>query len=63
MSDTAAVTTPRKVTGELRARCSVLTCQHKWVVAYLPMPLNTVAALAKRAACPMCGNTNPKVAP
>jgi hypothetical protein len=45
----------------LRARCSVRTCNYSWVVAFLPMTLELVAELMKRAACARCGDTAPVV--
>jgi len=38
----------------LNGKCG--ECGHVFVVAHLPMPLTTAASLAKRAACPKCGN-------
>lgn len=32
------------------ARCAV--CDHVWIVAHLPMPVDDVARLAKKAQCP-----------
>jgi len=45
----------------LDAKCRVESCGHVWTVAQLPMQLTKVAALAKRAACPKCGDTKPLV--
>ncbi|MEK1896213.1 MAG: hypothetical protein AAAB20_23560 [Rhizobium sp.] len=41
----------------LKGRCG--KCDHVFIVACLPMPLTTAAALMKRAACPTCGNLKP----
>ena len=37
-------------------------CAHCWPAAYFPMEAITYANIAKRAACPMCGNKKPVVA-
>lgn len=34
----------------LKARCG--ECDHVWIVAYLPMPLDKVAKLGMAARCP-----------
>ena len=39
------------------ARCGVEECGFVWVIAYLPLPIEVWAGIAKRAACPMCGST------
>lgn len=36
----------------LRGRCG--SCDHVWIIAYLPMEVSKVAALAKVAGCPNC---------
>lgn len=42
---------PAPLDGEtFRGRCA--GCDHVWVVAYLPQPLDAVAQLAMKAACP-----------
>ena len=46
----------------LKARCSDSTCQHEWIVAYLPMPIEKAALLMRRAACPRCADERPVVA-
>lgn len=38
----------------LKGKCG--RCEHIFVVAHLPMELGKAASLAKRAACPKCGN-------
>lgn len=43
------------------AKCTVPTCGHIWPAAYLPMPIDIFARLAK-AACPMCGSKKAVVA-
>lgn len=48
------------MTGVLRGRCD--GCGHIWVVAYLPMPVEAVAKIARGAACPMCAGTKVFVA-
>lgn len=37
-------------------------CGHVWVICYLPMALEDVARLMKRAACPACAETRVHVA-
>ncbi len=37
-------------------------CSHCWAAAYLPLTAETFAKIAKRAACPMCGDSKPVVA-
>lgn len=49
--------------SEMRAVCSIDTCRHSWVVAYLPMDMAKLAKLLSGVACPMCGDDNPNVAP
>jgi hypothetical protein len=49
--------------SEMRAICSVDVCRHSWVVAYLPMDMGKFAKLLKGAACPMCGDDKPNIAP
>ena len=49
--------------GELRAKCSNAACGHIWVVAYLPLALESVATLSKCAACPKCADADPHVFP
>lgn len=44
---------------DLNAECRC--CGHIWTVAKLPMPINKVAKLAKKAACPQCAADKPKV--
>lgn len=38
------------MSAEFKARCE--KCDHVWVVAYLPMPVEDVARLGMKAACP-----------
>ena len=45
----------------LRGRCG--DCGHIWVIAYLPMTVEKVACLGRRAACPMCAGTGVFIAP
>jgi hypothetical protein len=35
------------------AECT--SCDHRWAVAYLPMPIMVCADLMQRAMCPKCG--------
>lgn len=37
------------------------TCAHSWVVAFLPMPLETFAELGKAARCPKGCTAGPKM--
>lgn len=37
-------------------------CHHRWIVAYLPMPLREFAALARAARCPKCASAKVFVA-
>lgn len=46
--------------GDLYAKCR--KCYHVWLVAKTPMRLDLCAKVAKRAACPMCGDLKPLVA-
>ena len=46
--------------GALGAKCR--KCTHIWIVAYIPMRLDFVAQLGKRAMCPKCGDKQPFVA-
>ncbi len=49
------------MSGEvLKGECAA--CKHVFVVAYLPMELRRVAALAKVAACPKCAGRQIRVA-
>lgn len=50
------------VSNVVMARCGSNTCDHTWIVAYLPMPLEKAAFLMKRAACPKCAHERPEVA-
>ncbi len=38
-------------------RCGAAECGHVWPVAYLPMPIDLVAKVAKGARCPLCGGS------
>ncbi|WP_167539645.1 hypothetical protein [Sphingobium xenophagum] len=44
------------LTKTITARCGDELCSHVWIVAHLPMSIDKVALLMKRAACPKCGN-------
>ena len=44
------------------ARCGDDACRHVWIVAYLPMQIERVAMLMKRAACPKCAHERPVLA-
>ncbi len=46
----------RVLTKTITARCGDELCSHVWIVAHLPMSIDKVALLMKRAACPKCGN-------
>lgn len=37
-------------------RCG--SCEHEWALAYLPMPVDKIVAITKRATCPACGETH-----
>lgn len=37
-----------------RAECK--SCEHRWIFAWLPMPLMTAAKLMKGLRCPYCGS-------
>lgn len=37
-------------------------CSHCWPAAYAPMPITDFCRTAKRAVCPMCGDTKPVIA-
>lgn len=37
------------------------TCEHDWTVCYLPMPIDTAAALMKAARCPKGCSAGPRV--
>lgn len=49
------------MSGVMRCRCG--DCGWVWVIAYLPMPVEKVARLGLRAACPMCACTKVFLAP
>ena len=50
---TAAARTPVDPTRTpLQVRCDI--CQHRWVAAYMPLPLVDCAALLQSLRCPMC---------
>ena len=36
-------------------------CGHRWVAAYLPMPVDTWVKILRAARCPMCGNGPEKI--
>lgn len=46
--------TPPDITPHVGGRCG--DCHHRWIVAYLPMPIHKFAALASAARCPKCGS-------
>jgi hypothetical protein len=40
-------------------RCG--SCDHKWIVAYLPMDMTKVVRLTKRSLCPKCDDMKPNI--
>jgi hypothetical protein len=38
-------------------QCSDPDCNHRWVIAWLPMEADAACGLMARAACPLCANT------
>ena len=46
-------------TRPVNAHCP--TCDHEWIVCYLPMPLDTAAALMMAAKCPKGCTAGPRV--
>lgn len=44
----------RDMTTELRVRCM---CGYRWIAAYLPMRLDTVAVICKCLHCAKCGRS------
>ena len=38
------------------AKCK--SCDHRWIFAWLPMPLQTAAKLMKGLRCPYCGEAS-----
>jgi hypothetical protein len=38
-------------------------CDHEWAPCFLPVPLDTMAAMLARAACPVCGSQAVQIGP
>ncbi len=50
-----AVDRPASRNVQIVVRCGA--CEHRWALAFLPMPLDKAAAVVKRATCPACAET------